>query len=457
MIQEDTISAISTVIGEAGIGIVRMSGERAIEIADKIFQSIDGKKLIDIEVKNMKVGKILDSNGDIIDEAIVLVMRSPRSYTKEDVVELQCHGSTAVLKKVLLRTFEEGARLAERGEFTKRAFLNGRLNLSQAQAVLDIIQAKTDTALKMAEDKLSGKLSGQIYELKQQILNIITHIEAIIDFPEEGIEDISIEKIENDILTAIKNTNNILETETKGKILRNGIETAIIGKPNVGKSSLLNFLLKEDKAIVTDIPGTTRDIIEEYINIEGIPLKIIDTAGIHNSSDKIEKIGIEKTKLYLEKSPLILTLFDGSRKLDDEDEEIIELIKNKNTIILITKADLPQLTDINSIKTKCNQSEVISISIKKELGIDELYKIISKKINDISSEIDFCKNARELEILNRIKIHLDEARKTIKFTSDIDLISIDLRAALQAIDELTGESIDEDIINEIFSKFCVGK
>ena len=457
MIQEDTISAISTVIGESGIGIVRMSGENAIEIADKILRLVSGKKLIDVCDRSVNFGKILDSDGNIIDEVIVLIMRSPRSYTKEDVVELQCHGGMAVLRKVLSRTLEEGARLAERGEFTKRAFLNGRLDLSQAQAVLDVIQAKTETALKIAEEKLSGKTTGEIYKLKQQILDIISHIEALIDFPEDDIDDLSIDKIENDIKMVINGVNEVIEAETKGKILRDGIETAIIGKPNVGKSSLLNFLLKEEKAIVTDIPGTTRDIITEYININGIPLKIIDTAGIHNSTDKIEKIGIDKTKTYIKKAALLLVLFDGSRKLDDEDMEIIELVKDKNAIILITKSDLPQVIDFNKIKIQCDKLELIPISVKKEFGINELYKSILSQIKSMTNKMGFFNDVRELEILNRIKSHLEEANQTLKFSTDIDLISIDLRSALQSLDELTGESVDEDIINEIFSKFCIGK
>ena len=457
MIKEDTISAISTAIGEAGIGIVRMSGEHAIEIADKIFKSANGKKLANIEDRKIIFGQILDSNDNIIDEAIIFVMHSPKSYTKEDVVEIQCHGNAIILQKVLLRSIEAGARLAERGEFTKRAFLNGRLDLSQAQAVLDVIQAKTEKALKIAEDKLSGKSKDEIYKLKQEILAITAYIEAVINFPEDDIEDIDVTEIENQIDTAIYNVGKMLKFETEGKILREGIETAIIGKPNVGKSSLLNFLSKREKAIVTDIPGTTRDTIEEFINLNGIPLKIIDTAGIHISNDKIEQIGIEKSKLCAENALLILALFDGSCKFDEEDEEILEFVKGKNTIILITKSDLPLIGNFELFKNHFSTKEIVSISVKNETGIDDLYRIIMEKIGNLTGEMNFIKNTRELEILKRIENHLIEAKNTLNLNLGIDLISIDLCSALEALNELTGESIDEDIINEIFSKFCVGK
>ena len=457
MIKEDTISAISTAVGEAGIGIVRMSGDRAIEIADKIFKTANGKKLTEIDDRKITVGHILDSDDNIIDEAVVFVMRSPKSYTREDVVELQCHGNAVVLQKVLLRTFEAGARLAERGEFTKRAFLNGRLDLSQAQAVLDIIQAKTDKALRTAEDRLSGKISGNIYELKQQILQIIAYIEAVINFPEDDIEDVDLKELENDINLAIDNVNKIAKLETEGKILREGIETAIIGKPNVGKSSLLNFLSRSEKAIVTEIPGTTRDTIEEYININGIPLKIIDTAGIHNSDNKIEQIGIEKSKSLAEKAALIFVLFDVSRETDAEDEKIADFVKGKNIIVLLTKSDLPIIGDINLLKNRFNSEEIVAISVKNGTGIDELRNSIMKKLDNITNELNFVKSARELEILKRIENHLKEAKNTLKSNLGIDLVSIDSCSALEALNELTGESINEDIINEIFTKFCVGK
>ncbi len=453
MIQEETISAISTAVGESAIGIVRMSGERAIEIADEIFEDINGKKLSKIENRKIVYGKIFDSKKNVIDEVLTFIMRAPNSYTREDVIEFQCHGSAAALEKILTRTLECGARLAERGEFTKRAFLNGRLNLSQAEAVLDIIQAKTTEALKIAEEKLSGKMTDEIYKVKQQILNVISHIEAVIDFPEDDIDEITINEINKSIDLIVNEIDELLKTEAKGKILREGIETVIIGKPNVGKSSLLNFLSKREKSIVTEIPGTTRDAIEEYVNFNGILLKIVDTAGIHKSEDKIEQIGIERSKNFANKAALILALFDGSRKFDEEDEEILKFIDGKNAIILMTKSDLP--TEIE--KNKLQKFNPTKISVKNGTGINELYKNILKKINNLSNELNFIKSARELEILKRVKNHVTDAKKALELNIETDLISIDLRSALQALDELTGESVSDEIVNEIFSKFCVGK
>ena len=457
MMKEDTISAISTAVGEAGIGIVRMSGENAIEIADKIFKSANGKKLAETKDRTVTFGHIVDFNNNIIDEVVVFLMRSPKSYTRENVVELQCHGNAVVLQKLLMLTIEAGARLAERGEFTKRAFLNGRLDLSQAQAVLDVIQAKTDKALKVAEDKLFGKTSSDIYELKQKILKIIAHIEAIINFPEDDIDSIDLNEISFDISIAIDIVRKMIKNETEGQILREGIEIAIIGKPNVGKSSLLNFLSKNEKAIVTDIPGTTRDAIEEYINIEGIPVKIIDTAGIHNSNDTIEQIGIEKSKLYADQAALILVLFDVSREIDSEDEKILNFVKDKNIIALMTKSDLPIIGDINILKKYIDSEEIISISVKNKIGIDDLYKCIVNKISNITNELNLVKGARELEILKRIETHLLESKNALISDLEIDLISIDLCSALEVLNELTGETINEDVIHEIFTRFCVGK
>ena len=460
ILQDDTISAIATPIGEAGIGIIRMSGEQSFNIADNIFQAMNKQKISDIKSKQIIFGHIFDNNNNVIDEVILLVMPAPKSYTKENVVEIQCHGGILVLQKVLSRTLEAGARLAERGEFTKRAFLNGRLDLSQAQAVLDIIQAKTDDALKIAENKLSGNTKNKIYELRQNILQILAHIEAIINFPEEDIDDIFVNTIKEDIKISIDNINQILQNETNGKILRTGIETAIIGKPNVGKSSLLNFLLQTDRAIVTDIPGTTRDSIEEYINIDGIPIKIIDTAGIRSSNDKIENIGIAKSKEYAEKAELILALFDSSHELDEDDEKIINLINLinvKKSIILLTKCDLSNKINISTIKNMCPNGIIIPISVKQQIGIDDLYKSIVTKIENIKHEFNFIKTERELDILRRAKKHLEDALNTLTINTEIDLITIDLNSTLNLLDELTGESFNDDVINEIFSKFCIGK
>ena len=450
--KEDTISAISTAIGSAGIGIVRMSGDKAIEIADKIF-SRDLKKLPD---KNFAVGQILDDDGGILDEAVVLVMRAPKSYTREDVVEIQSHGNSAILRKILRRTFELGARPAERGEFTKRAFLNGRLDLSQAQAVMDVIQAKTSAALTLAQEQLAGKTSKNFQDIRRELLELLAHIEAQIDFSEEDIADIEIESISRKVDEQIIKIKKILSAQSRYKILRDGLETAIIGKPNVGKSSLLNFLAETDRAIVTDIPGTTRDSIEEFITINDIPLKIIDTAGIRNSDNLVEKIGIDKSREIARQATLILALFDSSQPLTDEDKEIFSLINPSNSIILLTKSDLPTMTTAEDLKefTDC---AAISISTKKNTGFEEFNKAIADKFNEIDFEEYFSGGERELDILRRVEGHLEDVQKTIAAGMETDFISIDLRASLELLSELTGEEVTEDVIDEIFSKFCIGK
>lgn len=447
MKKEDTISAIATAIGTAGIGVIRMSGENAIDIADKIFD----KDLKTARDRSVIFGHVKNSASEIIDEAIILIMRAPHSYTKENVVEIQCHGGAAALREVLSRTFEAGARPAERGEFTKRAFLNGRLDLTQAQAVLDIIQAKTSTALSVAQNQLSGKTSKKIREIRQNILDVLAHIEALIDFPEDDIDAIFISDIDKKISAQIDEIKIFLDNQKSGRILREGLETAIIGKPNVGKSSLLNFLAEDERAIVTDIPGTTRDSIEEFVNIGGVPLKIIDTAGIRNSDNPVEQIGIERAKNCASRAELILALFDGSRQLSDEDFEILKIIEGRNAIILLTKSDLPQIIDTSKFEN------FIPISVKKNFGVEKFLAAISEKIGNVNAEMNFVRDEREADLLRRAVKNLEEARFTLQKNIGIDFISIDLRTALELLSELTGESVTEDVINEIFSKFCIGK
>ena len=456
MEKNETISAIATATSSAGVGIIRLSGENSIEIVDKIFCAINHKKLCEVDDRKIIFGHVKNFDGKIIDEVIILLMRAPKSYTKENVVEIQCHGGIEVLREILNLTFEAGARPAERGEFTKRAFLNGRIDLTQAQAVLDVIQAKTSTALNIAQNRLSGKISKKIREIRQKILNVLAHIDALIDFPEDDIDDIILNEIDEKISAQINEIKLILKSQRQGKILREGLSTVIIGKPNVGKSSLLNFLTESERAIVTEIPGTTRDSIEEFVNIDGIPLKIIDTAGIRNSSDEVEKIGINRAREVAKNAELILALFDGSRSLTDEDEEIFKLLKENFSIILLTKSDLNQVVNQNEIK-KFSAEKIIQISTKKGYGIDKLLDEISKKVGAIDVESNFVRDEREANILRRAVKNLESARKTIKSNVGIDFVSIDLRAALELFGELTGENVTEDVINEIFSKFCIGK
>ncbi|MCR5833676.1 MAG: tRNA uridine-5-carboxymethylaminomethyl(34) synthesis GTPase MnmE [Selenomonadaceae bacterium] len=451
---DETISAIATAPGAAGVGIIRLSGKDSIEIANKIFS---GKSLTEVGDKALVYGHIKNAEGNIIDEVIALVMRAPKSYTRENVVELQCHGGSVVLREVLKLTYMAGARPAERGEFTKRAFLNGRIDLTQAQAVLDVIQAKTSAALTVSQNQLAGTTSRTIKEIRRAIINSAAHIEATIDFPEDDLDDVVIGEVNQNISSQIAKLEELMTNQAKGKILREGLETAIIGKPNVGKSSLLNFFAKTERAIVTDIPGTTRDSIEEYVNVGGIPLKIIDTAGIRNSVNTVEQIGIERAKDYAARAELILALFDGSRELDDEDEEIFKLLTNRNVLILLTKIDLNKVTTVNRLKKKFPAAQIIEVSLKKGTGTDKLLKAIENKVGNIDFEMSFVRDEREADLLRRIVKHLRDAQLTIKNNFAIDFVSIDLHAALDCLSELTGESVSEDILNEIFSKFCIGK
>lgn len=445
--KEETISAIATAIGTAGIGVIRMSGEDSLEIAEKIFD----KPITTARDRSVIFGHVLDAAGGVIDEAIILVMRAPKSYTKENVVEIQCHGGAEVLREVLSRTFEAGARPAERGEFTKRAFLNGRLDLTQAQAVLDVIQAKTSTALTVAQNQLSGKTSKKIRAIRTAILDVLAHIEALIDFPEDDISEIFLSDIDSQIVAQIDEIKIFLDNQKSGRILREGLETAIIGKPNVGKSSLLNFLTESERAIVTDIPGTTRDSIEEFVNLGGVPLKIIDTAGIRNSDNPVEQIGIERAKVCAARAELILALFDSSRELSAEDFQILQLIENRNAITLVTKSDLPQLIDTSKLPNP------IPISVKKNSGVDKFLAAINQKVGNLNAEMNFVRDEREADLLRRAIKNLQDARATLQQNIGVDFISIDLRAALELLSELTGESVTDDVINQIFSKFCIGK
>ena len=435
---------------------MRISGENSVEIAEKIFFPANKKNLSDFPDRKIIFGHIKNFDGKIIDEVIVLIMRAPKSYTKENVVEIQSHGGGVVLREILSLTLKAGARLAERGEFTKRAFLNGRIDLSQAQAVLDIIQAKTSTALDAAQNRLAGKTSKKIREIRSEILEILAHIEAVIDFPEDEVDEIFSDDILKKISVQIEKISDLLKNQHSGKILREGLETAIIGKPNVGKSSLLNFLAETDRAIVTEIPGTTRDSIEEFINIRGVPLKIIDTAGIRNSENLVEKIGIDRAKNFAETAELILALFDGSKNFSEDDEEIFKLLENKNSIILLTKSDLPQILTDENFKTFTDE-KIFHISTKTGEGFEKVFDEIINRVGNIDAENIFVRDEREADLLRRSLKHLQEAKSTAEKNFGIDFISIDLRAALELLSELTGDSVTEDVINEIFSKFCIGK
>lgn len=460
MVISDTIAAISTSIGDSGIGIVRMSGSKSLEILNKIFKSIKNKDTMTMKSFSIRYGHIIDPvGGIIIDEVIVSFMKAPNTYTKEDVVEINCHGGIVPVKKILSILLDNGARLAEPGEFTKRAFLNGRIDLSQAEAVIDVIRSKTDESMELAVNQIQGKLSKKIRIIMNRILNVLANIEAAIDFPEEDVEDITITKIKDEENHIIEGLNELILSADKGKIMRDGIDTIIVGKPNVGKSSLLNALLEEKRAIVTEIPGTTRDIIEEYINIEGIPVKLYDTAGIRETKDIIEKIGVEKTIEYINKSGLVIFMIDGSRVIDDEDIKIAELVKNKKVIIVMNKSDLPEVADINKICDIVKSENIVKVSVNTESGVDKVKKKIVEIIYNGKVEVKDIDvtNVRHRDILIKARDSIKSGINTINNGFPVDCASIEFKEAYLKLGEITGDTVAEDIVDRIFSNFCVGK
>jgi tRNA modification GTPase len=455
----DTIAAIATVLGEGGISIIRVSGEKSLSIINTIFKGKKSKISEDMKPYTMRYGFIIEQEtGDILDEVIVSYMKGPRSFTAEDTVEINCHGGIIATKRILEEVIKCGVRLAEPGEFTKRAFLNGRIDLSQAEAVIDIIRAKTDISMKLAVQQSKGRLSNQIGSIRNRMLELIAHIEATVDYPEDDLEEVTSDKAISDIKSILEIINNILTTADEGKIIREGLNVVIVGKPNVGKSSLLNSLVMENRAIVTEIPGTTRDVIEEYINIDGIPIKIIDTAGIRETKDIVEKIGVEKSKEKINESDLIILTLDMSRQLDDEDREIIDYIKDKKYIILLNKVDLPIKINKDDI-INLNFDYVIEISTKTGYGLDKLKECIKNLFfkGDIKSENFVITNSRHKEVLIRAKESCTQAIDALENTLAIDLASIDIRNAWYCLGEITGDSLSENIIDKIFSEFCLGK
>ncbi len=460
MRQEETISAIATPPGSGGIGIVRLSGETALRVAAAVFRPKRERALSDIGTYEAAYGQIVAPDGEIVDEAIALVMRSPHSYTMEDVVELQCHGGGLVLQKVLALTLSAGARLAQPGEFTKRAFLNGRLDLAEAGAVMDIVSAKSGAALRAASGRLAGRFSGRIRDWRQSLLALIAHLEAAIDFPEDDIEAPALAEAKQRLSALTEDMNRLLQTAETGRVLREGLLAAIIGRPNVGKSSLLNALLREERAIVTDIPGTTRDSIEEVASVGGIPLRVVDTAGIRDTADVVERIGVERARQAAAQAALVLALFDGSRPLSPEDEAIGEIARQKDSILLITKSDLPAVLDEEALRQKLPGSDILRLSTKTGEGMEALSRRIADRVyggERPGDESLFLANVREADLLRQAIDSLTAAREAIESGMSEDFIVIDLRAAWEKLGEIVGETVGEDIIDEIFRRFCLGK
>lgn len=457
----DTIAAISSAPGEGAIGIVRLSGDDALAIADKVYK-LGQKKLSTQDSHTIHYGRIVDpKDGQEIDEVMVSVMREPKTFTREDIVEINTHGGIVATNRVLELVLREGATLAEPGEFTKRAFINGRIDLTQAEAVMDLIRAKTDRSMDLAVKQLDGKLSNLIENLRQDILNTLAQVEVNIDYPEyDDVEEMTL-KLLGEKTTIIKNRiDGLLSTAKQGKILRDGISTAIVGRPNVGKSSLLNALLREEKAIVTDIEGTTRDTVEEYINIRGVPLKLVDTAGIRDTEDVVERIGVERSKKALMEAELVLLLLNQSEALTAGDRELLALTQDHKRIIIMNKIDLPNQLLKESLLEWVEEDEIIATSMMTQEGIDALEeKIADYFFSGQSGEKDatYVSNARHIDLLQKASQSLDEVKNGIDMGMPVDLIQIDFTRAWEILGEIIGENAPDELLTQLFSQFCLGK
>jgi tRNA modification GTPase len=455
----DTITAISTPVGEGAIAIVRLSGSEAITITNELFT---GKNLHEADSHTINYGKIMDPDTKTIaDEVMVSVMRAPKTFTREDIIEINCHGGMVAVNRVLEILLSRGARLAEPGEFTKRAFLNGRIDLSQAEAVMDLIRAKTDKAMSVAMKQMDGRLSKLIGTLRQELLETVAHVEVNIDYPEyDDVEEMSHDMMRVKTKEVHQEIMELLEVAKQGKILREGIATAIIGRPNVGKSSLMNTLVQENKAIVTDIPGTTRDIIEEYVNVRGVPLRLVDTAGIRETEDIVEKIGVERSRQVLKESDLILFVLNHNETLTEEDRKLFEAIDGLDYIVIINKTDLEKNLDLEQVSVLAQDRPVISTSLIEEQGVDELEKAIANTF--FEGEIDagdmtYVSNIRHIQLLKAAKQALEDAMEGIELDMPLDIVQIDVTRTWELLGEIIGESASDELIDQLFSQFCLGK
>lgn len=458
----DTIAAIATAMTNSGIGIIRISGEDAFTVIDRIYQSKNGKKKLSEEKSHtVHYGYIVDDTKEnkIIDEVMVLIMRAPNTYTREDTVEIDCHGGVLVMQKILDTVVCHGARPAEPGEFTKRAFLNGRIDLTQAESVMDVISSKNEFALKSSISQLQGSLQKEIKELREKIIYEIAFIESAFDDPEHINIDGYGQKLKTVAEECKERIEHLLNTADNGKILKEGIDTVIVGKPNAGKSSLMNVLLKKERAIVTDIAGTTRDVLEEQMNLNGITLNIIDTAGIRDTEDIVEKIGVDKAKDYLVNADLIIYVVDSSTPLDENDEKIMEMIKDRTALVLLNKSDLDTVTTEEMIASHLDQ-KIIKVSMKENQGVDELENAIKELFFHGKVELNdevYITNARHKAALSNAKDSLNMVLDSIAMEMPEDFYSIDLMNTYEELGNILGESLGEDLVNEIFSKFCTGK
>ncbi|WP_437131172.1 tRNA uridine-5-carboxymethylaminomethyl(34) synthesis GTPase MnmE [Peptostreptococcus russellii] len=459
MFIDDTIAAIATAPGEGGIGIIRLSGSNALDIANKMFKPLYRDSIGDYAVRTLIYGNIYDE-GVVLDEVLLAYMKGPHSYTAEDVVEINCHGGFISVRKILELALKSGARMAEAGEFTKRAFLNGRIDLSQAEAVIDIINAKTDKSHELAQSQLEGSLSKKIKNLREMLTAVLAQVEVAIDYPEEDIEFITYKELIEKTEAIQREVVQMYKTADTGKILREGLQTAILGKPNVGKSSLMNSILGENRAIVTDIPGTTRDIIEEFVNIKGIALKIVDTAGIRDTDDVVEKIGVEKSRKHLKNSDLTLVVLDNSREIDQEDIDILESVDRSKTLVILNKIDLESKLDLDIVKKYVDEINIINISALKNEGLDLLHDRIEDMVfsGEISNSGDvMITNSRHKDAIYKAMKAIEDAISSLNDEMSYDFIEVDLKDAWDALGYINGDTISEDLLDTIFSNFCIGK
>ncbi|HCV4666554.1 TPA: tRNA uridine-5-carboxymethylaminomethyl(34) synthesis GTPase MnmE [Staphylococcus aureus] len=456
----DTITSISTPMGEGAIGIVRLSGPQAVEIADKLYK---GKHLLnDVPSHTINYGHIIDPESkEVIEEVMVSVLRAPKTFTREDIIEINCHGGILTINRVLELTMTYGARMAEPGEFTKRAFLNGRIDLSQAEAVMDFIRSKTDRASKVAMNQIEGRLSDLIKKQRQSILEILAQVEVNIDYPEyDDVEDATTEFLLEQSKEIKQEINRLLDTGAQGKIMREGLSTVIVGKPNVGKSSMLNNLIQDNKAIVTEVAGTTRDVLEEYVNVRGVPLRLVDTAGIRETEDIVEKIGVERSRKALSQADLILFVLNNNEALTQEDYTLYEVVKNEDVIVIVNKMDLEQNIDINEVKDMIGDTPLIQTSMLKQEGIDEL----EIQIRDLffggevqNQDMTYVSNSRHISLLKQARQTIQDAIDAAESGVSMDMVQIDLTRTWEILGEIIGETASDELIDQLFSQFCLGK
>lgn len=457
--ETDTIAAISTPSGEGAIAIVRLSGDEALDIAEHVYK---GKKsLHDVETHTIHYGHIIDpADGSVIEESMISVLRAPKTFTREDIVEINCHGGLVSVNRVLDNVLSQGARLAEPGEFTKRAFLNGRIDLTQAEGVMDLIRAKTDRAMQSALKQVEGRLSERIRKLRQKLLETVANVEVNIDYPEFDADVVTTNVLKENVAFVGEEIDQLLVTARQGKIMREGLGTAIIGRPNVGKSSLMNNLVHENKAIVTEVPGTTRDVLEEYVNVRGVPLRLIDTAGIRETEDIVEKIGVERSRQVLQEAELILLVINSAEPLSDEDRALFQAVQGMNVIVIMNKTDLPKQVDEEELREYTSGRPIIAASFLNDEGIDSLEEAIAHLFFDEgveAADMNYLSNARHIGLLNQAKRSVNDALEAVEMGVPVDMVQIDITRAWEQLGGIVGENVHDGLIDQLFAQFCLGK